>query len=60
MNPMVVVRKSSGNVRLCIDARKLNVVTVKEAYPIPQINRILGLLEGTNCLTAIMTRSSDQ
>lgn len=52
-NPMVVVRKASGKIRLCIDARKLNAVTVKEAFPIPQINRTLGLLEGTKFLTAI-------
>lgn len=32
-NPVVAVRKNSGAVRLCLDARKLNAVTVKDAYP---------------------------
>lgn len=52
-NPMVAVRKPSGKIRLCIDARKLNDVTVKDAYPQPQINRILGRLSGTKYLSAI-------
>lgn len=52
-SPVVVVRKSSGKVRLCLDARRLNDVTVKDAYPQPQINRILGRLAGTKVLSSI-------
>lgn len=52
-NPVVAVRKPSGKVRLCLDARKLNDVTVKDAYPAPQINRILGQLSNTKFLSAI-------
>lgn len=52
-NPIVAVRKSSGKVRLCLDARKINSVTVKDAYPLQQINRILGRLEGTRVLSSI-------
>lgn len=50
-SPIVVVRKSSGKVRLCLDARKLNDITVKDAYPTQQINRILGRLAGTRVLS---------
>lgn len=52
-NPMVAVRKPSGKIRLCIDARKLNSVTVKDAYPQPQIARILAQLTGTKVLSSI-------
>lgn len=52
-NPVVAVRKPSGKIRLCLDARKLNDVTVKDAYPAPQINRILAQLGNTKFLSAI-------
>ena len=50
---MINVKKPNGNVRLCLDARKLNAVTEKDAYPQQQINRILGQLHGTRFLSAI-------
>lgn len=52
-SPVVVVKKASGKIRLCLDARRLNDVTAKDAYPQPQINRILGRLAGTNVLSSI-------
>lgn len=33
LNPIIAVRKPSGKIRLCLDARKLNNVTVKSSYP---------------------------
>lgn len=53
LNPVIAVKKSNGSIRLCIDARKLNGVTVKSAYPQQNINRILGRLKGTRFLTAL-------
>lgn len=53
LNPIFAVRKPNGKIRLCIDARKLNEATVKNAYPQPNANRILGLLKGTTYLSAI-------
>lgn len=52
-NPIVAVKKPNGKVRVCLDARKLNAVTVKDAYPQQQINRILGRLAATKFLSAI-------
>ncbi len=34
-SPLVPVRKQGGGVRLCVDYRKLNEITVKEPYYIP-------------------------
>lgn len=36
-SPIVVVRKKNGDVRLCIDYRKLNLQTVKDAYALPNL-----------------------
>lgn len=52
-NPMIVVRKANGKVRLCLDARKLNAITSKDAYPQPQLNRILAQLQKTYVLSSI-------
>lgn len=40
-SPALLVPKSDGTKRLCIDYRKLNEVTVKDAYPLPRIDDIL-------------------
>lgn len=52
-NPVVAVQKPSGKIRVCLDARKLNNLTIKDAYPQQQINRILSRLGGTKYLSAI-------
>lgn len=52
-SPVVVVTKSNGNTRLCLDSRKLNERTKKDAYPLPYISSILGRFVGTKYLSAI-------
>lgn len=52
-NPMVTARKPNGKLRYCIDARALNEVTVRDAYPLPNINRILPRLRKTTYLSSI-------
>lgn len=53
MNPCIGVNKTNGIIRLCLDARKLNNVTKKNAYPQQNVNRILGQLSQTKYVTAI-------
>ena len=36
--PVLFVRKKYGTLRLCIDYRQLNRVTIKNRYPLPRIN----------------------
>ncbi len=36
-SPIVVVRKKNGDVRLCVDYRKLNSQTVKDSYALPNL-----------------------
>ncbi|XP_062704100.1 uncharacterized protein LOC134286499 [Aedes albopictus] len=50
---IVPIRKASGAIRLCLDARKLNERTVRDAYPLPHPGRILGRLPRANYLSTI-------
>ena len=43
-SPIVLVRKKDGGVRWCVDYRRLNDVTVKDAYPLPRIDSCLDQL----------------
>lgn len=51
-SPVTLVRRGEKN-RLCLDARKLNEVTVKDAYPLPFIDSLLGRLQDTYFISSI-------
>jgi hypothetical protein len=43
-SPVRLVRKKDGTIRVCVDFRKLNNVTIKDAYPIPIIDNLFDYL----------------
>ena len=45
-SPIVMVPKKDGTNRMCIDYRKLNEITVKDAYPLPRIGQTIDALQG--------------
>ncbi|MCG8030630.1 MAG: reverse transcriptase family protein [Candidatus Thiodiazotropha taylori] len=50
---VVIVRKKDGTIRFCIDYRKLNQRTIKDAYPIPRIDDTLHSLAGSKYFSTL-------
>ncbi|GBG71752.1 hypothetical protein CBR_g9160 [Chara braunii] len=46
--PVVLVPKKNGSVRICIDYRKLNDITIKDVYPLPRIDDLLDAIGCAN------------
>ncbi len=40
-SPLVPVKKTDGNIRLCVDYRRLNAITTKEPYYIPSFDEMV-------------------
>ena len=51
--PIVMAKKANGGFQLCLDFRKLNAVSKKDAYPIPYMSDILKQLEASKYISTI-------
>lgn len=52
-SPLVLVQKKDKSWRLCVDYRRLNTRTVKDAYPIPNVSDDLDSLAGSKYGTSL-------
>ena len=52
-SPILFVPKKDGTLRLCVDYRGLNSVTVKNRYPLPLIGEILDRVSGATVFSKI-------
>ena len=55
--PMLFVKKKDGTLRLCVDYRQLNKLTVKNKYPLPRIDDLFDQLKGASIFSKIDLRS---
>ena len=56
-SPIILVRKRDGSTRFCIDYRKVNSVTRKDAYPLPRLDDILDTLGGSKWFSTLDLKS---
>lgn len=56
-SPIVVVRKKNGDVRLCVDYRKLNQNTIKDAYALPNLEETFSALTGSKWFSVLDLKS---
>ena len=55
--PVLFVKKKDGTLRLCIDYRQLNKLTVKNKYPLPRIDDLFDQLKCASTFSKIDLRS---
>jgi hypothetical protein len=51
--PVLFVHKKDGTLRLCVDYRALNKVTIKNRYPLPRIEELMDRLTGAKYFSKI-------
>ncbi|CAI5662959.1 unnamed protein product [Oreochromis niloticus] len=56
-SPIVLVRKKNGSIRLCIDYRKLNLRTIRDAYALPNIEETFTALSGAKWFSVMDLKS---
>ncbi|WMV18355.1 hypothetical protein MTR67_011740 [Solanum verrucosum] len=56
LEPVLFVKKKNGSMRMCIDYRQLNRVTIQKEYPLPRIDDLFDQLQGASVFSKIDLR----
>ena len=54
---VVIVPKSTGAVRICVDLKPLNASVLRESHPIPKVNKTLAQLSRATILSKVNANS---
>ena len=57
VSPIVLVRKKSGEIRFCVDYRKLNQITRHDAHPLPRVDDLLDSVGSAKYFTTLDLKS---
>ena len=57
-HPVLFTPKKTGDLRLCTDYRKLNKVTVRNAYPLPRISSVFESMKGAVVFSKLDLKSA--
>ena len=55
--PILFVKKKDGTMRMCVDYRALNEITIKNSYPLPRVDELFDRLQGSQYFSKIDLRS---
>jgi RNase H-like domain found in reverse transcriptase/Reverse transcriptase (RNA-dependent DNA polymerase)/Integrase zinc binding domain/Chromo (CHRromatin Organisation MOdifier) domain/Retroviral aspartyl protease/Integrase core domain len=55
--PILFVKKKDGTMRMCVDYRALNNITIKNSYPLPRVDELFDRLQGAKYFSKIDLRS---
>ena len=55
--PILFVKKKDGTMRMCVDYRALNNITIKNSYPLPRVDELFDRLQGAQFFSIIDLRS---
>lgn len=52
-SPILLVKKKTGDIRMCVDYRAINKITVPDKYPLPRIDDQIDRLHGNTYFTSL-------